>query len=130
MPSRRSLKLARNGAAHEAMAKLSAIWARAAALLLGAVSLPAEADVWTYLKAYQPGIELGVSQTNTGISYEAATPESGAPPAGCAQKQTDPGRMKCSTTLTSSSSVPFSAFLQQPFKRTGWFYFDADLGFS
>lgn len=96
-------------------------------LLLGCPGL-AEAGLRDYLKAYRPGVEWGLRGGSADLNYEASQAE--PLPGGCRSKDDEPGRMSCSTSLTESEGSPFSLVIQQAFKRQGWFYADADLGFS
>lgn len=97
-------------------------------LIVWASAGEAEAGIRSYLKSYRPGIEYGVRGGSAELAYEAPA---GEPlPTGCAVKPNDAERMSCSTSLTESEGSPFSLVLQQAFTNKGWFYADADIGFS
>jgi len=97
---------------------------------LGLAAAPAEAGVWDYITSFQPGVALESSTTTTTLTYDAPVQPGVGWGKGCAPAPGSTQQMQCTVSLSSSSSIPFSVFLQQRFKRTGWLYFDKDIGFS
>lgn len=87
-----------------------------------------------YFKKYQPGIEFSAKGTQAEIYYQYKIPEEpNNIPKSCEQNPLDNSLMDCRFNVRdgkSGSNLAFNFIAQQPFKRQGWTYINADLGFS
>lgn len=97
---------------------------------LGCVALESPAlalvnDVWDYVKQSQLGIDYSNSIDRVDLSYEV--PTAGVIPGSC--KVTSDGESKrCSVKMLGGFSNGWGLFLQPPFRKQGYFYFDWDVG--
>lgn len=79
-----------------------------------------------YLRNYNIGIDYLNSNDQLRMSYEVPN----SIPAGCETSINNANNQRCSQTLQAGSSSGFGLFIQQPFQRQGFFYFNYDLGMA
>ena len=84
--------------------------------------------IWDYIKQYQVGLDYTHSSDHVDASYEM--PSGGVKPDNCATSSADPAHQRCSTSMLASDSSGWGIFLQQAFKRQGFFYFKPSLSFG
>lgn len=82
-------------------------------------------DVWDYVKRSQLGVDYSNSIDRVDLSYEV--PTAGVIPGSC-KVTSDGGSKRCSVKMLGGFSNGWGVFLQPPFKRQGYFYFDWDVG--
>lgn len=81
------------------------------------------AGLLDYIQDYRLGVSFGAYGSQSILSYQHQTLN--PLPSGCTLIDDS---MSCQQSIQDTSSVNF--FVQQVFKRQGWFYFSTDLGFS
>jgi len=81
-----------------------------------------------YLSSYRLALELKSGAATAGLNYEH---EKTLPlPDNCEEKIADPTKMLCSNKLGDDKTTSLGVSVQQTFKRTGLWYFGADVGVS
>jgi hypothetical protein len=105
-------------------------WARASALLFVAscfVATPASA-IWSYISQYQVGIDYTSSYTNVNATYDMNAPGA-TPTEGCTLLPSGT-KQRCDVSMGGGSSSGYGIFLQQAFRKQGFFYFKPDVSFG
>ncbi len=86
-------------------------------------------EIWGYLKQYQLGIDYTSSYDRVDATYDTDL-VNGQPGAGCGTNADGPTRQTCTVSMEAGRSSGYGIFLQQAFKRQGFFYFKPDVGFG
>ena len=92
------------------------------------ISQAALADIlspWRYIKRYQLGVSVGNTNDQVNFNFDS-DPNTYTDPDFCKEDETDPTVHNCSIDFNQSSSN-FAIFLEQPFKRRGFWHIDWDI---
>jgi hypothetical protein len=82
-----------------------------------------------YLRNYQLGLEYSNSSNYLHLSYKVDR-QVGADPEVCKIDEADARSKICATPVDAGGGSGWGVILEQPFKKQGMFYFNADVGFS
>ena len=88
----------------------------------------AEAGLGKYLQQYNLGIDLTGSQDDVTMTYDMD--RNAASSDVCSNDPDNADRKRCRVSMTAGASNGWGIFLQQPFKRQGFFYLTLDVGFG
>jgi hypothetical protein len=82
-------------------------------------------QAWQYVKQYKIGVDYSNSMDYVGLSYSIDRQTN--KPSSCQVDSSDSNKYRCTAGMTGGSSSGFGLFLEKPFKKQGFFYFDWDV---
>src|SRR5947208_2389812 len=85
-------------------------------------------EFWGYIKQYRLGIDYTNSIDRVGVNYR--TKNDGYFPSGCEVDPKDATYKDCKVNVNAGATNGFGLLLQQPFRRKGLLYYDANIGFG
>lgn len=84
---------------------------------------------WNYIKQYQLGIDVGTTSDTATFNFDI-DPATYSDTENCKASERNAGLNTCNLTFAKPQSSNYGVFLEQPFKRKGFWHIDWDISFA